>query len=174
MTVPRIETERLLMRAFVPEDVESYRAMCADPEVMRHLGGAPWDEQTAWRHLAMLIGHWTLRGYGSWAVEERATGTFLGRVGFIHPAGWPDFEMGWALSRESWGQGFATEAALAARRFAFEEMGRSYFISLIAPGNIASRRVAQKLGARHDGDTEVKGIPVEIWRTDRGTISEGP
>lgn len=171
MRVPVLETERLRLREICPDDVEAYCALCADAEVMRHLGGQPWDEQTAWRHLAMLIGHWTLRGYGSWAVEEKASGDFLGRVGFIHPAGWPEFEMGWALARASWGRGFATEAASAAKRYAFEEMGRSEFISLIAPGNVASQRVAQKLGAFHDGDTEVKGIPVEIWRTRRASLA---
>jgi RimJ/RimL family protein N-acetyltransferase len=165
--VPTLETERLRLRALGPDDLSAYTAMCADREVMRHLGGRPWDEETSWRHLAMLIGHWSLRGYGSWGVEEKESGTFLGRVGFIHPAAWPDFELGWALAREGWGRGYATEAARAARDFAFENLGRRDLISLIAPANVASRRVAEKLGAQPEGMTEVKGVSVEVWRCRR-------
>ena len=67
--------------------------------------------------MALFIGHWALRGYGWWAVEERATGEFLGRIGLYNPEGWPEIELGWLLSRQSWGRGLATEGGAAALQF---------------------------------------------------------
>jgi RimJ/RimL family protein N-acetyltransferase len=98
--------------------------MCADPEVMRYVGDRRvLNREDAWRQLAMLAGHWQLRGYGMWAVEERATGTFLGRVGLHYPEGWPDREIAWALARPHWGNGYAFEAASAALNHAFVTLG---------------------------------------------------
>ena len=86
-----IQTPRLLLRPFRDSDVEPYAAMCGDPEVMRYLGGrVVLSREDAWRQMAMLVGHWSLRGFGSWAVEERVTGNFVGRVGLHYPDGWPD------------------------------------------------------------------------------------
>jgi RimJ/RimL family protein N-acetyltransferase len=95
VTVPfSIETPRLLLRPFRDTDIEAYAAMCADPEVMRYVGErGPLSRGDAWRQMAMLVGHWQLRGFGMWAVEERATGAFLGRVGLHFPDGWPDREV---------------------------------------------------------------------------------
>ena len=80
--IPQLTTDRLLLRGFRPDDFERYAEMMADPDVSRHLmDGRPLTRAEAWRQLAMFAGHWVLRGYGLWAVEERATGEFLGRVG---------------------------------------------------------------------------------------------
>src|SRR6266480_2961349 len=101
-----LETERLLLRPIRQTDLEAYAAMCADPEVMRYLGDrAVLSREDAWRQMAMLVGHWSLRGFGSWALEERATGRFLGRAGLHYPEGWPDREVNWALARQYWGKG---------------------------------------------------------------------
>ena len=82
MIVPVIETERLLLRGLSAEDFNAYADMVADPEVTRYLGvGQPLTRWDAWRQMAIFIGHWELRGFGIWAVEERATGRFLGRIG---------------------------------------------------------------------------------------------
>jgi len=124
--------------------------MLADPRVARWLGdGFPMtSREAAWRHLAMLAGHWTLRGYGHWAVEVKATGEFAGRVGTWYPEGWPDVEVGWVLAADHWGKGYAPEAGAEALRQAFATLGLDHVISLILPGNTASIRVAEKLGAR--------------------------
>ena len=121
----------------------------------------------AWRHLAYLIGHWQLRGYGHWAVEERSSGKMIGRLGFFNPEGWPGFEIGWTLSRESWGKGYATEGARRALHHAFTEMGRDHVISLIHPENKASIRVAERLGEKVEGKTEIVGIGVLIYGISR-------
>ena len=101
MNEVRLETERLILRKWRESDFETYEKMCADPEVMRYIGGKTFNRTEAWRHMAYLVGHWHLLGYGHWAVEEKATGQLIGRIGFLNPAGWPGFEIGWTLARDS-------------------------------------------------------------------------
>ena len=162
--VPRIETERLLLRGFEARDFEAYAAMVADPEVTRYLGnGQPLARREAWQQMAMFAGHWALRGFGIWAVEERATGVFIGRVGCYEPEGWPGFEVGYTLCRAAWGLGYAREAAAAALRYARVVLGRKQIISIIRPANAASVRVALCLGARLDGSVEFFGSRADIY-----------
>jgi len=123
VTIPELETERLRLHAFRNEDLDAYAAMCADPEVMRYLGtGVTLSREDAWRSMASFLGHWALRGYCMWALEEKATGDLVGRAGFLNPEGWPGFELGWTLGRSYWGRGFATEAARRALDFAFTNL----------------------------------------------------
>ena len=83
-----LETERLILRMFDEEkDFDAYARFCADAEVMRYLGGKVFTRLEAWRHMAFLVGHWRFRGYGHWAVEEKATGNFMGRIGFLNQIG---------------------------------------------------------------------------------------
>jgi RimJ/RimL family protein N-acetyltransferase len=121
----------------------------------------------AWRNMAMVIGHRQLRGYGFWAVEERASGEMIGRVGCWRPEGWPGLEVGWTLRRAFWHRGYATEAARASVEYAFRALGQARVISLIAPENTASIRVAQRLGERPRGEWEVFGTKVIIYGIDR-------
>ena len=162
-----LETERLILRMLREDDFEAYARICADEDVMRYLGGKIMTRAEAWRHLAFLVGHWQLLGYGHWAVEEKATGEMLGRLGFLNPAGWPGFEIGWTLRRESWGKGYATEGARRALRYAFTELGQEHVISLIHPENRPSIRVAERLGERHEGEAEIMGIHVLVYGLDR-------
>ena len=112
--------------------------------------------------MAAWVGHWYFRGYGVWAVEEKATGKVVGRIGLIYPKGWPGFELGWTLARSSWGKGYATEGARRALEYAFTEMDRDHVISLIAPANVASIKVAERLGEKVEGETELLGRNVLI------------
>ena len=164
MNVPRITTERLHLRGFAARDVDAYAAMMADPQVTRFLGdGQPLARHDAWRQLAFIIGHWTLRDFGLWAVEERETGSLAGRVGCFEPDGWPGLEVGYVLARPFWGRGYATEAAAAALRYAREVLGRDRVISLIRPDNVASIRVAERLGATADGLVDLFGRPAHVY-----------
>lgn len=173
MNVPRLETERLILREWREEtDFETYAAMMADPDVMRYLSGEPVSRSEAWRSMAFMVGHWTLRGYGHWAVEERATGRFVGRIGFLNPEGWPGFEVGWTLAREHWGRGFATEGGRCALSYAFGEMGRDHVISLIHPDNRGSIAVATRLGESLEGEAEVRGIPVLVYGVSRERFAD--
>ena len=160
-----LETDRLTLRMLRESDFDAYAEMCADPEVMRYVGdGQPLARPLAWRNLAMMLGHWSLRDYGLWAAEERSSRVLIGRIGFWNPEGWPGFELGWMLRRSSWGQGYATEGARAALRFAFMQLGRPQVISLIHPENAASIRVAQRLGECQVDSIEVMGKPVLVHR----------
>jgi RimJ/RimL family protein N-acetyltransferase len=163
-----LATTRLLLRMFRDSDLEDYAEMCADAEVMRYLGlGKPLSRAEAWRNMAMMVGHWQLRGYGMWAVEERESGALIGRIGCWQPEGWPDFEIGWMLRRACWGCGYATEGARAALDYAFLRLHRPRVISLIYPENAASIRVAERLGSRLEGTTEVMGCAALVYRLRR-------
>ena len=164
-----LETERLVLRPFRDADVDAYAALCADPQVMKFLNatGSTISRADAWRQMSMYLGHWELRGFGTWAVEERATGRFAGRVGLHYPDGWPDRELGWTLAREFWGKGYAGEAARAAITHAFGTLGWSHLVSLIHPDNHPSARLAERLGYRLAGTAEVVGLHLNMHRLDR-------
>jgi RimJ/RimL family protein N-acetyltransferase len=162
--VPELRTRRLLLRAFRESDLDPLAAMCADPEVMRYLGdGRTLDRADTWRQMAMFMGHWALRGFGMWAVEEQGTGAWVGRVGLFYPEGWPDREVGWALAREHWGRGLATEAARAVLDHVFGTLGWDRVISLIYRENARSVRVAERLGERYEGQVVVRGHPADVY-----------
>ena len=168
MQIPEIETERLLLRAFRNEDLDAYAAMCADPEVMRYLGtGVTLSRGDSWRSMAGFLGHWALRGYGMWALEEKTTGMLVGRAGFLNPEGWPGFELGWTLGRPYWGHGFATEAAKRALEYAFEILAQPRVISLIRPANTPSMRVAERIGEVRSGEIELLGGPCYVYEVHR-------
>lgn len=164
-----LETERLILRMFRKADTEAYAAICADPEVMKFLGeeGKPMSPLEAWRSMAFHLGHWELLGYGHFAAEEKSSGQLVGRIGFLNPTGWPGFELGWTLGREFWGRGYATEAARRALRYAFEDLDRDHVISLINPNNTPSIRVAERLGEKVEGKTELFGREILIYGIDR-------
>lgn len=163
-----LETERLILRMFCQDDFEQYALICADPDVMRFLGeGKPLNRAEAWRQMAVIIGHWQLLDYGIWAVEERKSKNLVGRIGFFNPEGWPGFELGWVLGKEHWGKGYASEGARRALDYAFHEMNRERVISLIHPDNLGSIRVAERIGERLEGQTELFGHDVLIYGVDR-------
>ena len=159
-----LETERLTLRMFRPSDLDAYAEMCADPDVMRYIyDGRPLSREEAWRDMAVILGHWELRGYGLWAVEERATHNLIGRIGHWNPEGWPGFEVGWMLGRRYWGRGFATEGAKAALKHAFSVLNIPHVISLIHSDNAPSIRVAERLGERLEGTAEVSKITFQVY-----------
>lgn len=164
----QLETPRLILRQWHIDDFDVYAEMCADEDVMRYLGGGqPLTRADAWRHMAFLVGHWELLGYGHFAVEEKSTGEFIGRIGFLNPEGWPGFEIGWTLGKSAWGKGYATEGARRALEYAFDELDRDHVISLIHPDNHASMRVAARLGEKPEGTAEVLGVEVVVFGIDR-------
>ena len=151
--VRELETERLLLRRWRPEDRAPFAALNADPKVMRHFPALLTRRESD--GLADRIETYMERaGWGLWAMEERATGRFLGFTGLARPGFeapfMPAVEIGWRLQRSAWGRGFATEAARAAARFAFDELALEEIVSLAVVANERSRAVMRRLGMTHD------------------------
>ena len=164
MVPETIETERLILRLPGADDLEAYCAMLADPEVNRFVGGAELAQpDIAFRALGWLIGHWHLRGYGPWIVVERESGAFVGRVGGFYPPDWPALEIAWTLARRAWGQGFALEAAEAARAAVLEHLAPARLVSVVASENERSARLARRLGCTAGVTKVIKATPCIVF-----------
>lgn len=162
--IPQIETRRLRLTALSERHFDRYAMMLADPACTRWVGdGHALDRMNAWRSMAMLLGHWNLRGFGMWAVESRLDHSFVGRVGLMRPEGWPDVELGWMLSPDQRHHGYATEAGVATLRFAWQHLHLPRVISLIRHGNDISCRVAERLGGKCISDTEFLGADCHVY-----------
>jgi RimJ/RimL family protein N-acetyltransferase len=149
-----VRTDRLLLRQWRDGDLNVYARMVADPLYARFLtDGAPVDRSGAWRQMAICAGHWSLRGYGHWAVELIDTGEFIGRVGPWFPEGWPGVELGWGIEPQERGKGYATEAAREALRLTWA-LAPDRVISIIHEENVASIAVTNKLGGALVGTYE--------------------
>ena len=146
--IPTLETERLILRPMRPEDFEAYAAFYQTERSC--LRGGPLSRKEAWMQFAAEIGHWLLRGYGPWAIEERATGAYCGLVGLWNPEGWPAPEVGWLVWEQYEGKGIANEAAIRARTYAFTSLGWPQVASCICDGNTRSIQLAERLGAELD------------------------
>jgi RimJ/RimL family protein N-acetyltransferase len=147
-----VETERLLLRRWRADDAPALAALNADPEVMRFIGrGAVLGRGLSDDLLARFEREWRERGFGLWAMEERAApGELVGFCGLTVPMFLPEVlpavEVGWRLARGAWGRGLATEAARAALAFGFEEHAMGEIVAIVQPENVRSLRVAEKLG----------------------------
>ena len=113
--------------------------------------------------MALILGHWSLLGYGIWAIERLGTRELVGRAGLLNLPGWPDVEVCWALSPKFWGNGYATEAAKAAINWAFREAGIHRLISLIHPENQRSEAVALRLGERFREQITFEAKPTNVY-----------
>ncbi len=162
----RLETSRLILRPPFAEDFDAWAAYQADPLVMRHLGGVQ-PRSTAWRNFCTMAGAWALYGFGMFSVIEKASGKCIGRLGAWQPEGWPGQEVGWGLSIEAQGKGFAQEGAGAAMDWVFGVLGWQDVIHCINPENLPSQKVAQRLGSRNRGPGQLpapyEASPIEIW-----------
>lgn len=152
--IPTLETERLVLRALTQADYEPLAEFFAGDEA-RFVGG-PMGRVAAWRFIAGSAGCWMLRGYGEFAVEEKASGKLAGLVGPWFPEGWPEPEIAWIVLPAFHRKGYGYEAAARALRFAYDELGWETAISCIAEDNIASMKLAEKLGAAREGEAEFK------------------
>lgn len=168
MNVPVIETRRLILRGFRPSDERAMVASMQNEGFARFLtpDGRAQSANEAWRGAASVAGSWALRGYSMFAVEEKASGDLVGRVGPWEPAEWPDMEIGWGIFPSGQGKGYAVEAAAAAFVWAHGALGRDHVIHLINPQNEPSRRVAERLGGKLTGSWDALwGDTIDVWTT---------
>lgn len=149
----QLETSRLILRRWLPYDIEPFAAMNADAEVMEFFPRRFSHEQTT-AMVETIEADFNAEGFGLWALETKETGEFigytgLGRLGFdAHFT--PNVEVGWRLARAHWGKGFAPEAAAEAMRDGFERIGLNEVVALTAAINKKSIRVMEKLQMRSD------------------------
>jgi RimJ/RimL family protein N-acetyltransferase len=163
LAIPELETERLLLRAFRGDDLDAFAEFCASESLTRFVGGTS-DRRGTWGRIAAYLGHWTLHGYGHWAIEDKISGRFVGYSGLWNPEGWPEPELIWGLMADAHGRGFATEAARRAREYAYRDLGWRTVASFIAPENLPSQRVARRLGARLERDLQLFATTVGLYR----------
>ena len=128
------------------EDFDAWAQFQSDPEATRFLGG-PQSRALAWRTFMCMCGAWSVAGVAMFSVIEKASGQWIGRLGPWQPEGWPGTEVGWGIARAHWGKGYASEGAAAALDFAFDVLGWSEVIHVIALENVASQGVARRLGS---------------------------
>ena len=162
----RIETQRLVLRQPRIEDFDRYAEMLGDEETARYIGGS-LPRAAAWRRFLQMPGAWMIQGFAMFSIEEKATGRYLGQLGPWLPEGWPGNELGWTFHRDAWGNGYATEAGVAALDWAFTRLGWDDVIHCIDPGNAPSQRVAQRLGSSNRGPGAMpppyEDHPTDIW-----------
>jgi RimJ/RimL family protein N-acetyltransferase len=172
----QLETERLMLRLPQLEDAEALLDFVGDAAVMRPIGSEPGGVEVAVEHLERWIARWRVNDLGPFLVVSKAEGRVLGRVGPLVWNGrlWETstladagsdavVEIGWAIGREHWGSGYATEAARAVRKWVYDERGVERLISLIDPENRRSARVAEKLGAQPTETVQTPGGPATVW-----------
>lgn len=167
-----IETARLILRPYVVDDHAPYLRMCSDPEVVRYLGGQTLSAEEAWHRLLRYVGHWTLFGYGLFAVIEKASGDYVGETGLAdfrrglgsafdgHP------EAAWVFRREAGGRGYAREAGDALHGWFGATFGVRRTVCLIDPDNRRSLRLAAKLGYRQFGIADYRGASLAMLERD--------
>lgn len=152
--VPVLETDRLILRAHRADDYADCLAICADPVVVRHLGGRPFSGEEVWRRLLSYVGMWQLLGYGYWAVEEKESGSYIGHIGYtdfkrdIQPSLQGMLEFGWILASHAHGKGYASEAVAAMTAWSQTHFPDRRVVCIISPENLPSIRVAEKAGFR--------------------------
>ena len=164
----RLETERLVLRKPEAGDRDGYAEVWGDPEVVRFLGGRTLSPDEVPEGIERMLKQWDRHGVGLFSVLRNEDERLVGRVGYLlwDSERWVnamheeledplELEIGWVVARTFWGQGYATEAAAACRDHAFGSLGRDRVISLIAPENVASIRVAEKIGERHERDVDI-------------------
>ena len=170
--IPVLETERLVLRGYMPSDFPAFAAMWDDSSVNRFIGGAPLSEEEAWAKFLRTLGMWVAMGFGFWTVVEKASGLCVGETGFLEGRreivptlkGTP--EIGWAFVPSAQGKGYATEAVSAALKWGDRRFGKVRMACIIAPENSASLRVAEKSGFREALRTTYKGDPTVMFFRD--------
>ena len=170
--MPTIETERLLLQMFRPEDLDELARLFSDPDVMKYVGdGKPVNREEADKALKSIIRHWVTRGFGRWAVVDKKTHEFVGFGGLRSLFGTP--EVVYHLAKAHWGRGLATELARASLRFGFEERQFERIVAIAKPDNAASIHVMEKIGMLYEMHTSYYNIDVIQYAITRENFQPG-
>jgi RimJ/RimL family protein N-acetyltransferase len=170
LDVPVLETERLRLRGHAIEDFANTVALWGDDAVTKYIGGKPFTVEECWARFLRYAGHWSVLGFGFWVVEEKATGDFVGEVGFgnykreMDPPLGSAPEVGWVLTPAKHGKGYATEAVNAALAWGRSHFRSSEFVCIIHPEHKASINVATKCGFEARAHGIYKDRPAIIFK----------
>ena len=178
---PTLETARLILRPTAMEDFDRWCDFQSDAETTRFIGG-PQSPAQVWRTMMTVAGAWALTGQSFFSVIEKETGQWMGRIGPWSPHQWPGTEVGWSLHRDAMGKGYALEAAVATMDYAVDVLGWTDIIHTIDPANLASAKIAERLGSTNRGPgrlpvpfetarVDVWGQTAEQWRVNRAHLA---
>ena len=165
VAAPTLETERLILRARRADDLEHSHALWCDPTVYKFIAGKPSTREDVWRGILRDIGQWQIVGFGFWVVEEKASGIYIGEMGYLDckrdviPAMDETPEVGWVLGTAYHGKGYATEAMTAIQSWGDANLAPKTTSCIISPENTPSLRLAKKLGFKDPALTNYKGEP---------------
>jgi RimJ/RimL family protein N-acetyltransferase len=159
-----LSTERLSLRPFAIEDWPQMHGYYSDIECTRYTTGRALTEGESWRSMAAMIGHWSIHGYGPYALEEKASGRVVGVSGFWYPGDWPEPEIKWGLLPEFWRQGYARDAAMAVLAHGKKMLPDIRFISLIHQQNDNSANLARALGANLEKQLDFRQQRFNVFR----------
>jgi len=166
----KVETKRLILRQFTESDWEDLHHYYSSDAATKFTVGRPFTEGETWRTMCSMIGHWQVRGYGPYAIEERQSGRVLGTAGFWFPNDWPSPEIKWALAPDYWGKGFASEAARAVQKIGQDFLPHISLISFINADNHASIQLAKAIGACFEEEVPFRGAQWHIYRHPRKSV----
>jgi len=154
--IPNLNTDRLLLRAFEKDDLDPFASMVSDLEVMQRAtyDGTTMNRTRAWNWLCFMLGHWHMRGFGIWGVEEKTSGELIGRIGLQFLDSFDDVELVWMLAKSAWGKGFAAEGARAAIDFGLNTLAIPRIAAVIPQENKPSIRLAERLGMEMEKEVE--------------------
>lgn len=163
-----IETERLLCRPLTSDDLDQFASINADADVMRYIGdGKPQTRAQTEMRLNAILDHWNQHGFGLWALVDKASNALIGFCGLQYLDNTAEIEVGYRLAKQYWGMGFATEAAAATLRYAFEVLGLDRIVAVVQPQNFASQSVIEKIGLRYVKDARFYNSDVEYYAITR-------
>jgi RimJ/RimL family protein N-acetyltransferase len=170
---PRIEAERLVLRAFRAADLDPLAAMWADEKVVRYIGGQKLSREDSWWRSLAACGQWPYVGFGYWIVERKSDGRVIGQAGFadfkrdMRPSIEGEPEFGYVFAPEVHGKGIAYEACAVALEWADTNLGAASYPAIISPENEASIRLAERLGFRRAPDAMYRGETIALFRRPR-------
>ncbi|HEY0322586.1 MAG TPA: GNAT family N-acetyltransferase [Pyrinomonadaceae bacterium] len=147
---PLIETERLVLRMFAPEDAETLHRIWNDPVVMKYIEGWRPTLEDARGAVTRVVQHWRDKGFGQWVVVHKEDGKLIGYAGFKHLDQTPEVELLYGIDKPYWNKGYTTEAGRACLRYIFECTALDRIVAVADPDNVGSWRVMEKLGMRRE------------------------
>lgn len=167
--IPVLETERLILRGHQRSDLKDCVALWSDPAVTRYIGGRAFTPEEVWARILRYVGHWSLLRFGYWLVAERASGAFVGEVGFadferdLSPSLGSAPEAGWIIAPGARRKGYASEAIRAAHAWINDVYGASRTVCMIDHDNVISEQIARKQGYTVWSETHYHGTPVRLY-----------